>query len=252
MAENDFDNWANWYDQIYSHKVEDKEDLEFYKELLEKRSDGKFLEMACGTGRLYLEFLEMGYDIHGLDISQNMLNKLENKADRLDQEPVLFQKDAADFEIDHQYDIIYYPFSAFIHHSELEDQIGCMNSIYEHLKEDGIFALDMPVFDFEIIANYGQITREEHEQNGTNYMHEFWSKLTNQTEQKHEMTQRQLNVDTGEIVFETTFELGIIPKNQMELLLIQSGFEEYEFHHGFNHDEDIKPDSERLTLVAYK
>lgn len=252
MAEENFDNWANWYDQIYSHKIEDKEDREFYKHLFEKKPNGTYLELACGTGRLYLDFLEMGYDIHGLDISENMLNQLRTKADERGLNPVVFQGNSADFKIDEEYDVIYYPFSSFIHHSELDDQIACMNCIYDHLKNNGIFALDMPVFDFERIANYGQLTREEYTENGTKYIQEFWSKLTDQTEQKHEMTQRQINVETGEIVFETTFELGIIPKNQIELLLKQAGFDEYEFHDGFNHDEDIKHDSERLTLVARK
>lgn len=251
MDKDNFDTWANWYDELYSEKIQENDDLDFYRQFFEEKPDGKYLELACGTGRLYLQYLEQGYDIHGLDISENMLDQLKSKAKAEGLEPVVFREDAADFDLNEDYDVIYYPFSAFIHHSELKKQIDCINCIYEHLKKDGIFALDMPVFDFETIANYGEIMRKESEVDGTRYAGEYWSELTNQTEQKYEMTQRRINEETGEILFQTTFELGIIPKNQLELLLINAGFEEYNFYDGFDMSE-TDSETDRITLVARK
>ena len=42
-----------------------------------KNSD--ILELGCGTGYLYLEFLKRGYKITGVDISSDMIRVLEEK-----------------------------------------------------------------------------------------------------------------------------------------------------------------------------
>jgi 2-polyprenyl-3-methyl-5-hydroxy-6-metoxy-1,4-benzoquinol methylase len=40
-------------------------------------SDSKILEIGCGAGRFTYTFLKQGYDITGLDISENLLEKLK-------------------------------------------------------------------------------------------------------------------------------------------------------------------------------
>lgn len=39
------------------------------------------LEIACGTGMIFLQMLSEGIDIYGLDIADPMLNVLLKKAD---------------------------------------------------------------------------------------------------------------------------------------------------------------------------
>jgi len=64
-----FEEWAKVYDMIYGNY---KKDLDFYKREARK-AKGKVLEIACGTGRIYLELLKDGIDAYGIDISENML-----------------------------------------------------------------------------------------------------------------------------------------------------------------------------------
>ena len=40
---------------------------------------GDILELGCGTGYLYLEFLKRGYKITGVDLSAEMINVLESR-----------------------------------------------------------------------------------------------------------------------------------------------------------------------------
>ena len=38
------------------------------------KTSGDILELGCGTGYLYLEFLKLGYRITGVDLSAEMIN----------------------------------------------------------------------------------------------------------------------------------------------------------------------------------
>jgi len=47
--------------------------------LLMSQMSGNVLELGCGTGYLYLEFLKRGYKITGVDLSAEMINVLEGR-----------------------------------------------------------------------------------------------------------------------------------------------------------------------------
>ncbi|GEM_PF-3908374 len=68
---------ARFYDLIYQH-VRNGTDNEFF---LSKacHSRGKVLEIGVGTGRLFLNALNRGVDIYGIDISPAMINVLHGK-----------------------------------------------------------------------------------------------------------------------------------------------------------------------------
>ncbi|MBZ5497019.1 MAG: class I SAM-dependent methyltransferase [Acidobacteriia bacterium] len=53
-------------------------DSRFYLDEI-ARSQGKGLEMGVGTGRLFAAALKNGADIHGLDLSRNMIEILRKR-----------------------------------------------------------------------------------------------------------------------------------------------------------------------------
>ena len=52
----------------------------FAKELLEKNSLQKILELGCGQGRVCLFFAKLGFDVFGFDISQDAIETSENRS----------------------------------------------------------------------------------------------------------------------------------------------------------------------------
>lgn len=46
---------------------------------LKNFTGGKIIEIGCGTGRLLIELLKRGYDVAGLDASEEMMNELKYK-----------------------------------------------------------------------------------------------------------------------------------------------------------------------------
>lgn len=60
------------------HEKAPRDELEFYLSYAEKGK--KILEPLCGSGRFLVPFMERGFDICGMDLSEEMLDKLRRKA----------------------------------------------------------------------------------------------------------------------------------------------------------------------------
>ena len=60
------------------HEQAQPDELNFYLSYAEKGK--KILEPLCGSGRFLVPFLERGFDISGMDLSEEMLDKLRKKA----------------------------------------------------------------------------------------------------------------------------------------------------------------------------
>ncbi len=60
------------------HEKAPEDELAFYLSYAVK--GGKILEPLCGSGRFLVPFMERGFDIQGVDMSEEMLGKLKEKA----------------------------------------------------------------------------------------------------------------------------------------------------------------------------
>ena len=60
------------------HEKAPQDELDFYLSYAKKGK--RILEALCGSGRFFVPFYERGFDIHGVDLSAEMLEKLLEKA----------------------------------------------------------------------------------------------------------------------------------------------------------------------------
>ena len=242
------DTWAYWYDII---NTEPREDYQFYSSLLD--SNDTALEVACGTGRIYLRMLEDGYNVHGLDISEHMIQRLRNKASEMDLEiPRLYQQDISNLDSEQDYNLIYYPFNSIAHITGgVENQKQTMNAIYQHLTEDGVFAFDIFVVDPEIMAKYEEVKSVEFEHDGTQYKFETWSEIESLPEQTISSKNRIIDLSTTDIVWDADHVLSVYTKQQLELLLQQAGFSDISVYDEFTM-EPLQDDSKQMSVIARK
>jgi ubiquinone/menaquinone biosynthesis C-methylase UbiE len=70
---------ARFYDVIYAHLRTVDRDF-FLKKILGTK--GPVLEIGVGTGRFFLDALNQGADIYGIDVSATMLDQLKKKLDQ--------------------------------------------------------------------------------------------------------------------------------------------------------------------------
>lgn len=101
------------------------------------------LDLACGTGKLARFFLDAGYEIEGLDLSESMLNIARSKGLKV------YQGNMINFEIGRRYDLIICVFDSLNYILKQSDLLKCFKSVNRHLNQNGLFIFDMNS-DFKI------------------------------------------------------------------------------------------------------
>ena len=82
------DLYSQYYDLLYSDKDYISE-VKYVDSLIKANSKNTktLLDMGCGTGKHAELFCDMGYEVHGIDLSEGMLkiaeNRRKNKGDSL-------------------------------------------------------------------------------------------------------------------------------------------------------------------------
>jgi SAM-dependent methyltransferase len=89
-------------------------DRQFFLGLIRERGE-PVLDVGCGTGRLLLDFLDLGIDIDGIDNSDEMLGLLRRKAEQsgLDVRNRLSRQSMEDLRLERRYRTIIVPSSSF-------------------------------------------------------------------------------------------------------------------------------------------
>ncbi len=137
-----FDDWAEYYDLIHTGLPGE---AEFYVGQA-VRIGGKTLELGCGTGRIAIPIAMCGIDVTGLDDSQPMLDLCRDKMQAVGHTPGsldLIRADMTDFALDTQFDFIAMPYRTFMHALTPDDQRRCLACVHRHLKDDGLFVLNV-------------------------------------------------------------------------------------------------------------
>ena len=102
---------------------------------------GKLLDIGCGAGWSSIFFAKRGYDVHGVDISEDMIsiaeeNKIKSNLSNIEFSVCDYEK--INFNL--EFDIVV--FFDSLHHSE--DEVLALRSAYKALKNGGICVLSEP------------------------------------------------------------------------------------------------------------
>jgi SAM-dependent methyltransferase len=112
-------------------------DVAFYRDAVHEFGD-PVLELGCGTGRITLAFAAAGHRVTGLDISERMLERCNQKRAALPTEARervhLVQGDMTRFDLGEKFRLVIIPFRPMQHLLEIEQQISCLESVRKHLQ----------------------------------------------------------------------------------------------------------------------
>lgn len=233
------DLWPLIYDQNNHGRHE--QELDFYSQELATCS-GSILEIACGTGMILLPLLDSGFDIYGFDLSEQMLEKLFEKAIRAghtDIQSRVTKQNMINFQYNSRFDAVFIPARSFLHLTTQEDQIACLKNIHRHLNENGRLMLNFftPILKLLLDCNthenseFKELDTYTHPETGEEIKLSF-SQTNDLAEQIQHITWRFQIMDKQ---YETPMLVSWIYKKEFELLAKISGFKVIALYSGFQH-----------------
>ena len=146
MIEN-IENWfVDWFDSDHYHLLYNHRDYaeaeQFITNLFDQlklEHSKKILDLACGKGRHAIQVHELGYDVLGIDLSEESIEH----ANRFSEEGLKFQKaDMRYIGLSGEVDIVLNLFTSFGYFLKEGDNLKVLKSISEALRPEGYLVLD--------------------------------------------------------------------------------------------------------------
>ena len=142
-----FDAYSQYYDLLYKDKDYDAE-TNYIDTLIKSfsKNAGSILELGCGTGIHACMLAQLGYEVTGIDQSQAMLNKAEERKNSFDK-PVadklsFYEGDIRAYKSDKKVDAAISLFHVMSYMQTDVDLKKAMQTAKHHLKKDGLFIFD--------------------------------------------------------------------------------------------------------------
>jgi SAM-dependent methyltransferase len=127
--------------------------------LAELAGPGPALELGIGTGRVALPLAARGVEVHGIDVSAAMVERLRAKPGG--QAIPVTLGDFAELAVEGSYRLVYVVFNTFFSLLTQDDQVRCFAAVAGHLAPGGAFALELFVPDPTMHPG-GQSVRTRH------------------------------------------------------------------------------------------
>jgi SAM-dependent methyltransferase len=136
------DRFADVYDDWYGDVTDVAACTTRLAALVAERGDGAVLELGIGSGRLALPLAARGIEVHGIDASRAMLDRL--RAKDVARSLTLTEGDMADLELADPppFSVVFVAFNTFFNLGSVEGQARCLARVADLLAPEGIFVLE--------------------------------------------------------------------------------------------------------------
>lgn len=108
-----------------------------------RKSGGRVLELACGSGRMTIPLAQAGVDIIGLDLSASMLDAARAKASAARVNVQFVQGDMRSFELKQKFSAIFIAGNSLLHLLDIGDLQHCFARVRRHLAPGGRLLFDV-------------------------------------------------------------------------------------------------------------
>jgi SAM-dependent methyltransferase len=134
---------AERFDERYAHQSDPAVVEPVVDFLADLAGDGGALELGIGTGRIALPLSERGVRVHGIDLSEAMIAKLQAKpgADRIS----VTIGDFATTKVDSTFSVAYLVVNTIMNLTTQDEQVACFRNVAAHLEPGGCFVIEVLV-----------------------------------------------------------------------------------------------------------
>lgn len=142
-----FNRYAHYYDLLY-HDKNYADEAKFIQGLLSSYSPNAktILELGCGTGEHSILLIKEGYEVHGVDLSAEMLERAKQKQIQLPEELShnlsFSQANIRSFRSNKRFDVVLSLFHVVSYQTTNRELEETFETVSAHLKPGGIFVFD--------------------------------------------------------------------------------------------------------------
>lgn len=141
-----FNNYAHYYNLLYKDK-DYKSEVDYIDKLIHKYKPDteSILNLGCGTGNHDFYFVKKGYNVYGIDISEEMLDQARAKIKKLKylKSNLNFSKaDVRSVRLKEKFNTVVSLFHVASYMNTNNDILDYLKTAHFHLKENGIFIFD--------------------------------------------------------------------------------------------------------------
>ena len=149
------------YDRL-TNDVNYRDTVEFYRQIMD-REDVKprtAVDLACGTGSVALILAEMGLEVTGVDMSEEMLTVAMDKVSEMDYPPMFVCQSLQELSIPRGVDLAVCALDSLDYITNPDDCREAIRRIYRALNPGGIFIFDVNTPE-KLRAMDGQVFLDE-------------------------------------------------------------------------------------------
>lgn len=122
-----------------------EEQIDLFERYIDEYSEidvEKVLDIACGSSLQLRELAKRGYDCTGFDLSQEMLNYLQEKADKEGIDIETVKADMIDFELGEKVDLAFMLMGTIGLIQSNEDLLTHLDSVADTLRNGGLYLIE--------------------------------------------------------------------------------------------------------------
>ena len=210
--------------------------------------DGIVADFGCGTGELTLMLAQAGYDMIGIDVSEEMLSVLRDKADALGlplTNPMLLCQDLLQLDLYGTIRAAVSTFDTYNHIGPLENFEKAIAKAAFFMEKDGVFVFDLNTpYKHEKVLS-GQTFDFDEDDAACR-----WSNRYDPQTGRVDLSIDIHYKDTGEDFHESFSEYSY-PLDTVKALLTRYGFDPVKIADGESFGP-VRPDSQRWIITAVK
>lgn len=233
MTENGYDALSGVYD-ILNNEIDYGEWANFIADTIKKyeKTETKLvLDLGCGTGKMTFALRNLGYDMTGIDISPEMLDRAHSICEKEGIEDILWLcQDMTEFELYGTVDAAVCCLDGINHLTETDDVAKCFDLVHNYLIPDGIFIFDLNTpHKFEnvygqndyILEDEGILLTWQNDYNGEEKINDFYFSLfTEDSDGRYSRT----DSDECERCYTEEEIKTLLENSGFELLYISGGY----------------------------
>ena len=147
-ADIDYSSWADFIEKIIAREYSGRPEL--------------VLDLGCGTGKMTLELASRGYDMTGVDYSDDMLDVARASAEEKGHDVLWLSQDMREFELYGTVDVTVSCLDCINHLTRPADVEKTFSLVHNYLIPDGLFIFDINgKYKFENIYSDRSYVMEE-------------------------------------------------------------------------------------------